>query len=69
MEDQNSLFRAITTDRRLGLCQTRTEQKLFQRSRRVDIDSARDMSTIIFIVETAVDNMERHNLVVVFTVQ
>lgn len=56
MEDQNRLARALAADAWGRLVDLGAEQELFESCRVVDVDGTRDVTSIVFIVEPAVDD-------------
>lgn len=57
MEDENGLSRSISADRRFRLKGIGTQKKLFDSSGRIDIESARDMPTIVLVIKPAVNDV------------
>lgn len=68
MENENCFSSRVTTNRWLRFRQARAKQQLFDSSGRIDIDSSRDMATVILIVKTAINNVIVMNLRVVFAI-
>ena len=56
MEDQDSLLHAIPTERWHRLLDASPKQKVLDASGSVDVDCPGDVSTIILVVEAAVDD-------------
>ena len=62
MENQNLLLRADAGSAGDGLAGKRTKEILLERLCSVDVDSSGDMTTIVLVVEAAVDHEERVDL-------
>ncbi len=68
MKHQDSLAIRIAADRRLRFCEARAQEQFLDIVGRIDIDSSRDMTTVVFVVESAVDDMKIVNSVVKRTI-
>ena len=68
VEDKDRLPSLIPAYARSRFGQAGSQEQFFYRSRSIDIDSARDMSTIIFIIEPAVYHMEVGDKVVILAI-
>jgi len=57
MEDENGLSGSISADRRFRLKGIGAQKKLFDSSGRIDIESARDMTTVVLVIKPAVNDV------------
>ena len=69
MENKNGFLDRITTDRGLGPDRLLLLEKFFDVGGSVDVDCAWNMTTVIFIIETTVDDAEPSGLMRIFTIQ
>lgn len=67
MEDQNRLPRSIPADAWLGLALCK--QKFLHSGRGIDVDGARGMTAVEFIIEAAINHVELGYLSAICTVQ
>lgn len=68
MEDENGLSGSISTDRRFRLEGISAQKKLFDSSGRIDIESTRDVPTVVLVIKPAVDDVVRRELAIVHSV-
>lgn len=69
MEDQDRLAQVFATGARIRLVGIRAEQELLEGGRGVDVDSAGDVASVVFVVEPAVDDSVGGDLFVVPSVK
>jgi hypothetical protein len=58
VEDKDHFLSRITARRRLWLGNTITEKKLVNAGSGIDVDSAGNVSAVVFIIKAAINNMK-----------
>jgi len=69
VEDEDVLWTTFPTHAWNRLLGSITEEVLLQLRRCIDVDRSGDMATVVFIIESAIDNLVRRNLLLESSVQ
>ena len=69
VEDEDMLWTTFPTHAWNRLVGSDTKEVLLELRRCVDVDRSRNMATMIFIIESAIDNLVRRNFVLENSIQ